>query len=270
MRLPYFFLAAIICAPGLYAQDKPLHGIDVSDLDRKIAPCQDFYEFANGTWRAKNPIPPSQTIWSKRWAAGEATKDVLRGILEDAAANAASAPPKSTDRLIGAYYGACMNEKAIDSEGVKALKREFDLIQPISSVADLQNAITQLNQQAIFAPFGFGSSQDPHHPQQVIADAGAAGLGLLDRDYYFNEDAKSKETRQKYVEHVAAMFVLAGYNQAAAVAGAQVVMKMETAFGGASHTNVELRDPYATDHKMNLDEVQKLTPDFNWAAYFKE
>ena len=269
MRLPYFFLAAIICVPGLYAQVKPLHGIDVSDLDRKIAPCQDFYEFANGTWRAKNPIPPSQTIWSKRWAAGEATKDVLRGILEEAAANAASAPPKSTDRLIGDYYGSCMNEKAIDAEGVKALKREFDLIQSIGSVADLQNAITQLNQEAIFAPFGFGSSQDPHHPQQVIADAGAAGLGLPDRDYYFNEDAKSKETRQKYVEHVAAMFVLAGYDKTAAAAAAHIVMKMETAFAGASLTNVELRDPYATDHKMNLDDVQKLTPDFSWAAYFK-
>jgi putative endopeptidase len=270
MRLLYVGLTAILLAPSVWAQDKPLHGIDLTDLDRRVSPCQDFYEFANGNWRAHNPIPASQVIWSKRWAAGESTKEVLRGILEEADANSASAPPESTERLIGDYYRACMNEKQVDAVGVKALKREFDLIQSIASVADVQNAITHLNAEGIYAPFAFGSSQDPHHPQQVIADASAAGLGLPERDYYFKDDDKSKETRQKYVEHVASMFVLAGYDKPAAEAAAQAVMRMETSFAGASLTNVALRDPYATDHKMNLDEVQKLTPDFNWGAYFKE
>jgi endothelin-converting enzyme/putative endopeptidase len=262
-------LASIFSAPSIYAQSKPLHGIDVNDLDRKISPCQDFYEFANGNWRAHNPIPPSQVIWSKRWAAGESTKEVLRAILEAADTNSASAPPKSTERLIGDYYGACMNEKEIDALGVKALKREFDLIQSIASLGDLQEAISALNREGIYAPFAFGASQDPHHPQQVIADAGASGLGLPERNYYFKDDEKSKEARQKYVEHVAAMFVLAGYDKSAAAAAAQVVMRMETSLAGASLANVALRDPYATDHKMTLDEVQKLTPDFNWREYFK-
>src|SRR5580698_5294294 len=146
-------LAAFACVSTTPAQEKPLHGIDVTDLDRKAAPCQDFYEFANGSWRAKNPIPPSMVIWSKRWAAGEATKDVLHGILEEASANAAGAPPKSTERLIGDYYGACMNEKAVNAAGVGALKDEFALIQGIQSTSDLQTAITRLNQEGIYAPF---------------------------------------------------------------------------------------------------------------------
>jgi putative endopeptidase len=269
MRFGTVVLAALLCALPLCAQEKPLHGIDINDIDRKANPCQDFYEFANGSWRANNPIPPSMVMWSKRWAAGESTKEVLHGILDEAAANSAAAAPKSTERLIGDYYGACMDEKQIDSQGVKAISRELTLIQSMGSTADLQRVIARLNAEAIFAPFAFGSSQDPHNPQQVIADTAAAGLGLPERDYYFKDDDKSKETRQKYVEHVAAMFALAGSGKAAAAASAQVVMRMETALAGASLTNVELRDPHATDHKMNLDGVQKLTPDFNWSEYFK-
>jgi endothelin-converting enzyme/putative endopeptidase len=269
LGLAALFCASCLCAPALYGQGKPLHGIAISDLDRKADPCQDFYEFANGTWRANNPIPPSMVMWSKRWAAGESTKEVLHTILEDAAAHSSSAPGKSTERLIGNYYGACMDQKQIDAQGVQALRREFALIQSIQSVGDLQQTIARLNEEAIFAPFAFGSTQDPHNPQQVIAEVAAAGLGLPERDYYFDDDEKSKETRQRYVEHVTAMFVLAGSDQKEAAAAAQVVMRVETALAGATLTNVELRDPYATDHKMMLDEVQKLTPDFNWGAYFK-
>src|ERR1700730_5620247 len=145
MRILYFGLPILLFAFPLRAQDKSLHGIDVSDIDRKANPCQDFYEFANGAWRANNPIPPSMVIWSKRWAAGESTKDVLHGILEDAAAHSATAMSKSADRLIGDYYGACMDEKQIDAQGVKAIGRELALVQSIGSVADLQRVISRLN-----------------------------------------------------------------------------------------------------------------------------
>ncbi len=269
MRYLAAALAIILIGAPLRAQEKTLHGIDQSDLDRKASPCNDFYEFANGTWRAKNPIPASMVMWSRRWAAGEATKDVLHGILEDAAAKAPQEPPKSTERLIGDYYAACMDQKAIDALGVKALAREMAWIHSIASNEDLQPVIQQLNEEAIYVPFIFGSSQDPHNPASVIADAGAAGIGLPERDYYFKDDAKSKETREKYLEHIAAMFVLAGTDKPTAAENAKIVMRMETAFAGASLNNVALRDPHATDHKMTLDEVQKLTPGFNWSSYFE-
>src|ERR1700719_4200276 len=92
-----------------FAQSSSLHGIDLSDLDRKAATCDDFFEFANGTWRANNPIPASMTRWSKRWQAGESSKDKLREILEAASADK-SAAQGSTEQIIGDYYGACMDE----------------------------------------------------------------------------------------------------------------------------------------------------------------
>jgi putative endopeptidase len=86
----------------LFSESDSLHGIDLSDLDRKAEPCSDFYEFANGTWRANNPIPASMTRWSKRWAAGESSKDKLREILKAASSNK-NAPRGSTEQIIGDY-----------------------------------------------------------------------------------------------------------------------------------------------------------------------
>src|SRR5205814_4901077 len=134
----------------------------------------------------------------------------------------------------------------INKQGLKVIKPELDAIHNISSAADLTQVITRLQQEGLFVPFVFGSAQDPHNPTMVMADTAAGGLGLPDRDYYFKDDDKAKETREKYSEHVAATFRLAGYDQAKAQAAAQTIMRMETALAGASLTNVELRDPHAT------------------------
>src|SRR5438270_9539053 len=268
---PFLLLVAVCAIFGAtaLAQGTPQKGVQVGDIDTKADPCQDFFQFANGKWRAENPIPPSMVRWSRRWSAGESTKNVLHDILEDASKNSTKAAPQSTERLIGDYYGACMNEKEVNKQGLKAIKPELDAIHNISSATDLTQVITRLQQEGIFVPFIFGSAQDPHNPAMVMADTGAGGLGLPDRDYYFKDDDKAKETRQKYLEPVTATLQLAGYDKGKAQAAAQTAMRMETALAGASLTNVELRDPHATDHKMKIDEVQKLAPHFDWRPYFQ-
>ncbi len=269
MRMLKPLSLVLCCATLAVGQSKELHSIQVNDVDKTADPCQDFFQFANGKWRAENPIPPSMVRWSRRWQAGEKTKDVLHDILEESSASASKAASGSANRLIGDFYGACMNEEAIEKLGLKPIRPEMKAIASIKTTAELQRVITMLNKENIFAPFNFNSSQDLHDPQQVIAEAGAGGLGLPDRDYYFKDDDKSKETRQKYLEHVANMFQLAGHGAEESKAAAAAIMKMETALAGASLTNVELRDPYATDHKMTLAQTQKLTPSFNWPSYVK-
>lgn len=266
MRL--FALLAVLLLLVCSTSAQNLHGIDPNDINRSVKPCDDFYEFANGKWRAANPIPPSMVRWSRRWEAGENNKEVLRTIVQEIAAKSSNAPTGSAERLVGDYYNSCLDENQVNAAGIKPLEPELKRIRSIKSAGDLQKGINRLQELRVFAPFYFGSTQDPHNPVQVIADTGAAGLGLPERDYYFKDDAKSKETRDKYLEHLTATFKLAGRDDKAAAAAAQTIMRMETALAGASLTNVELRDPYNTDHKMKLADVQKLTPSFAWSDYF--
>ena len=201
-----------------FAQSSSLHGIDLTDLDRKAAPCDDFYEFANGTWRANNPIPASMTRWSRRWQAGETAKEKLHDILEAAAADK-SAPKGSTTQLIGDYYGACMDESRANARGMDPIKPWFARIDAAHDMAALQPIMADLHDILVQVPFSFGSQPDPHKPSLVLADIGASGLSLPDRDYYLKPEPRFKEARDKYVEHVTNMFKLAGWDQKSAAAG---------------------------------------------------
>ena len=86
MPLLRLLLVILLFTALLPGQSAGKRGIEVSDLNRSVQPCSDFYEFANGSWRAANPIPPSMQRWSRRWAAGETAKDRLRDILVEISA----------------------------------------------------------------------------------------------------------------------------------------------------------------------------------------
>ena len=258
----------LISASFAFSQNSSLHGIDLGDLDRTAQPCDDFYQFANGTWRANNPIPASMARWSRRWQAGESAKDRLREILEAAAADK-NAAKGSTEQIIGDYYGACMDESRVNARGMEPVKPWFAKIDSARDIASLQEVMAELHDILVQVPFGMGSQPDAHKPAWVLADIGASGLSLPDRDYYLKPEARFKEARDKYVAHVAAMLKLAGWDQKSAAAGAQTIMTMETKLAEASLDNVALRDPSATDHNTTFAQLQAMTPHVDWASYFK-
>jgi putative endopeptidase len=248
-----------------HAED--LKGIETSDLDRKTDPCTDFYEFSNGTWRAQNPIPSSMDRWSRRWKAGEANKDDLRIVLDDISSHPAT--KGSPAQLAGDFYVACTNQEAIDAAGVKPLLPLLEQVSSIKNPADLQDVVIALQTDGVQVPFNLASSPDVHAPQNVIADVGAGGLGLPDRDYYLKPEKRFVDAREGYLLYVAKIFELAGSSPADAKASAETVMTFETALAKASLDNVTLRDPSASDHKMTFAQLQQLTPHFDWAAYYR-
>src|SRR5690349_25146238 len=122
VRSGHLLLTLLVACTAL-AADSALQGVEVGDIDRKVDPCNDFFAYANGAWRAQNPIPASMPRWSRRWAAGEANKDQLKIILEAAAAS--KAQKGSIDQLTGDFYASCMDEARIDRLGVEPLKPQL-------------------------------------------------------------------------------------------------------------------------------------------------
>jgi endothelin-converting enzyme/putative endopeptidase len=243
-------------------------GVYTEDISSKAQPCADFFEFANGSWRENNPIPDSMVRWSRRWASGELAKDQLKAILEEVSAGKAW-PPGSVEQIVGDHYAACMDEPAVNALGLKPIEPMLAEIDAIRDAAGVQRMIGRFHALSLDDPFRLAASPDNHQPSQVIADIYASGLGLPDRDYYLKPDARFTEARQKYQEHVAATFRLAGYSEADAKAAARLVFEQERAFAAASLGRVERRDPKATDHKTTFAELVKLAPRMDWAAYFE-
>jgi putative endopeptidase len=242
-------------------------GIESDDLNRSIDPCTDFFEFANGTWRAKNPIPASMPRWSRRWAAGELAKEQLKAILDDISSQA-NHSKGSIEQLIGDHYAACMDQPAIDRRGIEPLRPLLRQIASIASPADVQATIGRLHDIAIPVPFGVTGAPDLHDPSSAVAHIVAGGLGLPDRDYYVKTEARFAEARDKYRAHVKAMFVLAGSTEADAQAATETVVAVETRLAEASLDNVARRDPTALDHKTSLGDLGRLTPHIDWTGYF--
>ena len=262
------FACLFVASTFAFSQSSAQRGIEIGDLDRAAQPCDDFYQFANGTWRSNNPIPASQARWSRRWQAGENAKDRLHDILEGASADK-SASKGSTEQIIGDYYAACMDESRVNALGIDPIKPWFAKIDGARDMAALQGVIADLQDIGVSAPFAMGSSPDPHKPSWMLADIGASGLSLPDRDYYLKPEARFKDAREKYVAHVTSMLKLVGWDQKSAATAAQTIMTIETKLAEASLDNVALRDPAATDHNTTFAQLQAIAPHVDWASYFK-
>ena len=236
-------------------------------MDRTADPCVDFYQYSCGGWQKANPIPADQTSWS---VYGKLYVDNLGYLKELLQAAATEKDRDPVTQKIGDFYAACMDEALVEKLGAKPMQPELASVGALKSTKELASLLANLQVKGISVPFGYGPTQDPDDSDKMIVGIDQGGLGLPDRDYYLKDDAKSKETREHYLQHVQKMFELLGDSPEVAKKNAATVMRMETSLAKASLTRVERRDPYKQKHKMSVPELYKVAPDFDWNAFFAD
>jgi len=275
-KLTPLLLAPIAVAAFAQQPDTPLTslpytpGLDVTAMDRTADPCNDFYQYTCGGWRANNPIPPDQSSWHVYRKLGQDNQRFLWGILEESAKKKTGR--SAEQQKIGDYFAACMDEQAAEKLGPAPLKPMLERIDALKSKGELAALLAELHQatgdSGLF--FGVGANQDFADSTRVITFAAAGGLSLPDRDYYLKDDEKTKEIRDKYLQHVARVFQLLGETPEGARRNADTVMAIETALAKASLSRVDRRDPYKQFHKMDLKGLKALTPELDWDVYFRK
>ena len=258
-----------LAADSAIQKDQSNDALHMDWLNTSMSPNQDFYSYANGTWLTNNPIPADYSAWGSFNIVHEKVQNIIHQMLVKASENTKAAPG-SIEQKVGDFYYSGMDEAQINQLGVKPLEPIFSRIAAINNLADLQRIIPYLHNMGVDPFFDFGSMQDYKHSEQMIAAATQGGLGLPDRDYYLKDDAKFKQIREAYVNHIAKMFELLGDEPAQAATEAKTVMDIETKLAKVSMSQVDQRNPYAVYHMTAVTELDKTMPNLTWSQYLTD
>jgi putative endopeptidase len=255
-----------------------LEHFDISIADPAVAPCEDFYKYACGKWLGSHPIPADQAAWGPGGPLQIWNETVLLQTLEKVSAK--DAKRTANEQKTGDFYYACMDTKNIETHTHDWLKSELERIASLRDKKQIAVEIAHQHQnipgaqipgddQTNAALFGFAGQVDYDDASLNVAQIDQGGMGLPGRAYYLDSDDKSKEIRQKYVQHIRGILALAGEKPEQAEADAAVVLEIETELAKGAMDPIARRDPKNLNNKMSLEQVKALTPSFDWGTYLK-
>ncbi|WP_233582889.1 M13 family metallopeptidase [Corallococcus sp. CA053C] len=257
--------AAAAVPPG----ERPMPpGLDAAVMDPSANPCEDFYAYACGGWLKTTEIPAERARWSRGFeTVAERNQKVLRDILTRAAEGQGGGTPE--EKLLGDYYGACMDEAKLE-EALPVLRTYLTKLTALKSPQDVAKAVAWLHARDVDALFKVYSDQDQKDSTQVIPVVSTGGMGLPDRDYYLKPDVKMREARAAYQAHVQKVFELLGDAPFVASRKATGILAIETRLATAALPKEETREPEKVYHRLERQGLKQLAPAFQWDTYFAE
>ena len=249
--------------------DKPVAKEDIlrAHLDTTIRPGDDFAGYANNGWIKNNPIPADETSWG----IGELVQHELYTKLQKINEDALKRGDKTgSGQQIGDFWYSAMDTVSIEKNGVEPLRGELTKIADMKTREDVMAQAVHMHTYGANVFFDEGVAQDPKHSDIEAYNMNQGGLGLPNRDYYFNTDERTTKIRNEYPKYIATVFRLMGADNAQADAKAKEVMALETTLAKASRKLEDLRDPYANYNKMAITGLRSMSPGIDWPKYLAE
>jgi putative endopeptidase len=241
--------------------------IDRQNMNLSVKPGDDFYQYANGEWLKKNPVPASKTSWGSGMILYEKSLDAMKTLLEEAAQN----PGKGRlQQMVGDFYASGMDSIAIDKKGFDPIKADLARIEQVQNKADLMNEIAHQRSQGSTMFFSMYVAQDSRNVSKYALKFVQGGTTLPDRDYYLKNDTRSQKVRDAYRDNLTKMFGLIGEDPSQAATNADAILTLETAVANAQLTRVASRDPIKTYNKLTVADFSKQTPGINWREWMPE
>ena len=268
MNAKYYFSVAALClsmAACNSGKGGLTTGIDLANLDTTALPGTDFYQFACGGWMKNHPLTDEYSQYGSFTILAENNRKQMQGLIEELAK--AEHEQGSVAQKIGTLYNLAMDSVKLNQEGIAPIKAELEEIAALKDKKDVYALLGSLERRGITSYLGTGVGADQKNSSMNAVYTSQAGLSMGEKDYYLAEDEATTKIREAFKVHVAKMYQLAGFDEATANRGRDIVMDVETRLAKAFRSMVELRDPQANYNKMTMDELKQKYASFGWDAY---
>jgi putative endopeptidase len=265
-----FFAASVLAlaaaGPALAAGKPELgsFGFDETGMDKSVKAGDDFVGYTSGTYLKTLEIPADRSNYGMFTKLRDLSQERTRQIIEDAAKMPSA--PGSNGQKVGDFYASFMDEAAIEAKGVAPIKPRLDAIAALADKAALARMMGEGNREGISSPINIGVEQDLKNPGTMAAYVGQGGLGLPDRDYYFDTaNPRFAAARDQYKKSITDLLTLAGYDRAAERAAG--VYALEEKIAKAHWTRVESRQIDKLYNPVARGAVDATYPGFAWTPF---
>jgi putative endopeptidase len=243
----------------------PKEDILKANVDSSVNPVDDFFDYANGTWIKNNPIPNDESMWGIANLVNEELYNRKKNINESAAKNAKN----GVEQMIGNFWLSGMDTALIEKEGIQPLLPELDKIKQLQNAAQAVAIAAQLQRYGVDVFYSQGVGQDQMNSEQMAFYISQGGLGMPNRDYYFNTDARTTKVRNAYPAYVSKIFSLMGDDSVTANNKAKNVIAFEKKLATKSRKLEALRDPYKNYNKIAVTGLAAQYANENWETTLK-
>lgn len=244
-------------------------GIILSNMDTTVNPKQDFYNYVNGSWMENTEIPDDQVRWGGFGVLRKSTDQNVLKILAKAKESGKYSPETDQAKAL-AIFASELDTVARDEAGIDPLKPALAKIEAMKSIEDFQKLMTE-EAVTVSQPFlGVAAFSNPSNSAMNSCYITPGGLGLPNRDFYVDTDAKSVEIRGQYVDHITRMLQFLGDSEADARAQAETILAFETKLATPRLDKVASRDFRNFNNPRSMAQVQEMAPSIQWEQAFKQ